>query len=506
MQRNNLIKKVTAFIFTISAIILVASSSWATTYYVSTSGNNSNNGTATTTPYQTIQNALNHVAAGDTVNIMSGTYNESLVIMTSGTSTKRITIQPYNSGTVTINSGSNQTVRINSSSPTGYYTFNSLTFTSTKSSTGDNYASVDLGIGSPGWWGWGAPTDNTKAVNDDSNGYNGFILDHCTINGSVGFMGHYNIVRYCRLEGNNSSPTGIHDKTVVSHHNLYDHNTVHNYTNRGYWGMANISYTTVSNSTFYNDTNGSSKVGVDFDCLAGGPGSYNTISNNIVYNQEVGLEFENGLNSTMNANIVYNCNQGIDIINYGANSGTPNGLEYRNVNTNNVVMNNIVYKCTSVAIELICSPGNSVYNNTLDGNSGAFGAIALINQGTSFGSSNSIIKNNIITNSSRGVVVESNTNNVTVTNNLFYNNSSNGTVGTANVLANPLYIDGTGHNYNLQSSSPAIGKGTAVASVTTDFLGTSRMLSSTYDIGAYAFKTATTVIAPLSAPTGLTVQ
>jgi hypothetical protein len=56
----------------------------ATTYYVATTGNDSNDGSSTL-PWGTIQHAADSVAAGDTVNIGSGTYSECVTLTGSGT-------------------------------------------------------------------------------------------------------------------------------------------------------------------------------------------------------------------------------------------------------------------------------------------------------------------------------------------------------------------------------------------------------------------------------------
>ena len=65
------------------------------TYYVSTSGNDNNNGSLST-PWRTIQKAANTVAAGDTVQVRAGTYNEVVTMKTSGNATSGyITFQNY---------------------------------------------------------------------------------------------------------------------------------------------------------------------------------------------------------------------------------------------------------------------------------------------------------------------------------------------------------------------------------------------------------------------------
>src|SRR5579859_1304233 len=65
------------------------------TYYVSTSGSDTNAGTLSA-PWRTIQHAANTVAAGDTVQVRAGTYNEIVTMKTSGNATSGyITFQNY---------------------------------------------------------------------------------------------------------------------------------------------------------------------------------------------------------------------------------------------------------------------------------------------------------------------------------------------------------------------------------------------------------------------------
>jgi hypothetical protein len=62
--------------------------------YVSTTGNDVNNGTSLSTPWRTIQKAMNSATPGSTVNIVAGTYNERLTLGVSGTVGNYITFQP----------------------------------------------------------------------------------------------------------------------------------------------------------------------------------------------------------------------------------------------------------------------------------------------------------------------------------------------------------------------------------------------------------------------------
>jgi VCBS repeat-containing protein len=66
------------------------------TYYVATSGNDTSDGSQPT-PWLTIGKAASSAAAGDTVKIMPGTYDEQVVISKSGTVNNYITFKSYDS-------------------------------------------------------------------------------------------------------------------------------------------------------------------------------------------------------------------------------------------------------------------------------------------------------------------------------------------------------------------------------------------------------------------------
>jgi len=79
-----------------------------------------------------------------------------------------------------------------------------------------------------------------------------------------------------------------------------------------------------------------------------------------------------------------------------------------------------------------------------------------------------------------------------VVNNLVFGNilSSVGDSGTRSVVAtnlagNPGYVSATAGDFHLQSASPAIDAGTAIAAVPTDYAGVTRPQGARYDIGAY---------------------
>ena len=80
----------------IATLFVLGVSSFAATYFVSTSGDNNNDGLSPTSAWRNIQYAADHVAAGDTVNILGGVYNELVNIAASGSEAAGyITFQNY---------------------------------------------------------------------------------------------------------------------------------------------------------------------------------------------------------------------------------------------------------------------------------------------------------------------------------------------------------------------------------------------------------------------------
>ena len=71
-------------------------------YYVNTTGNDDTGDGSYNIPWQTIQNGLDQLSAGDTLNIMAGTYNEKLFIEVSGSDENKIVIRNNSNDTVII--------------------------------------------------------------------------------------------------------------------------------------------------------------------------------------------------------------------------------------------------------------------------------------------------------------------------------------------------------------------------------------------------------------------
>ena len=236
-------------------------------------------------------------------------------------------------------------------------------------------------------------------------------------------------------------------------------------------------------------------------------GSYTQVSNNHVHhltlsggctgNGGAGIMNANysGSNGDIIGNVVHDiskpgaCNavQGI----YGANKGGK-------------IVNNIVYRAASYGIHLWHAATDvTVANNTVfaNGSSGMGGGI-VSGTGDSPGGvllQNTKVVNNIVYNNPRSGITQYcysgqnciGSGNVTM-NNLVYGNGTNISLkvgsATGTISANPMFVSynptGTG-DYRLQSSSPAINKGTSSYAPTTDMLGVARPKGGAFDIGAY---------------------
>ena len=134
---------ITFLIISISGILPAYAAS--NVYYVAKNGSNSNPGTESQ-PWLTIQNAVNKVAAGDTIYVESGTYNETVSIISKPSS---ITIQAYPGNSPIIDgsglsTGETGLVTIRN---TNYLTINGFEIRSTTASSGGYgvyaYESID---------------------------------------------------------------------------------------------------------------------------------------------------------------------------------------------------------------------------------------------------------------------------------------------------------------------------------------------------------------------------
>jgi parallel beta-helix repeat protein len=154
--------------------------------------------------------------------------------------------------------------------------------------------------------------------------------------------------------------------------------------------------------------------------------------------------------------------------------------------TTNTAYNNLVYDLgfsdtswatwdNSAGIYLFGSTNPYVWNNTVANNVNMHGIYA---DGTSGGEvRNNIAYGNIGATDTRPAEQIRNT-------------GTSVTVTTNDTTANPLFVNASTGDFRIAVGSPAIDQGTTIATVTSDFIQTSRPQGAAYDIGAYEFVTA----------------
>src|SRR6202050_2405308 len=136
------------------------------TYYVSPSGNDSNPGT-NAAPWLTIQHAASTVAAGSTVYVEPGTYNESINVTVSGTSSAPITFIGQ-SGAIVGGTGLTPTTsqtqglwNIGSATPAGV----DVSYVTIQGFTIENYTTSNANATPAGIWIWGLSKGIISLIN-----------------------------------------------------------------------------------------------------------------------------------------------------------------------------------------------------------------------------------------------------------------------------------------------------------------------------------------------------
>jgi len=263
---------------------------------------------------------------------------------------------------------------------------------------------------------------------------------------------------------------------------------------------------------------------VGFDISGPGRlGILNYASNTLVKGNHIhNLTLSGGCTGSGGAGVVnatYSGSNGDVIGNVVHDIGKPGGCNgvqgIYSSNAGGKIMNNIVYRVSSYGIHLWhAASGTIIANNTVfaNGSSGMGGGIV-----TGVGDSpggvqlvNTKVVNNIVYNNPRAGILQycySGVNCIgsgnVVANNLVYGNGSAITMkvgsATGTVSADPKFVSyyptGTG-DYRLQSTSPAINKGTSSYAPTTDFLGAARPSGGAFDIGAYEMGATTSTTPP----------
>jgi hypothetical protein len=186
-------------------------------------------------------------------------------------------------------------------------------------------------------------------------------------------------------------------------------------------------------------------------------------------------------NNTIRYNYIHNTSGGIP-------AGVPNSVPTYSYVNGRRSQGIIVYNGTN----------NRVYGNVIANlripSTGIVGGSASILVGG--GASNTKIYNNTVYNSGIGIYTHPGTTITSIKNNIVYGNSyadlindGAGMLLSNNLTTNPNFVNPLANDFRLQSTSPAIDKGSDLSTegILVDASGRSRPQGSGYDIGAYEY-------------------
>ncbi|MBB6731516.1 right-handed parallel beta-helix repeat-containing protein [Cohnella zeiphila] len=477
----------------------------ATAYYVSTTGSDSNPGTSPDSAWQTLQHAADAAVPGDTVYVMGGTYNQKLKISKSGTSAGGfITFQNYPDQTaildgtgLTVNE-SEGLVEIDSASYVRIQGFEIRNFTSSVRDV------VPMGI----------YVNGSGNHIDLLNNYVHDIKSTAAVRSDLSGRDAHGIAVY------GTEATAISDVTI-------DGNTLTNLvlgSSESLVVNGNVTDFQMTNNLVHdNDNIGIVAIGFEGTAPSNDQARNGVIRGNTVYNITAVNNPAYGKpvpNDDYSADGIY-VDGGKDIVienntSYSNDIGIELASEHTGKATSNVTArNNLVYKnrYTGIAIGGYDSDRGStigciIVNNTLYKNDtvGYEGGQLLLQYDTQ----NNTIENNIMVASSSNILIQNsfkkNTGNI-VDYNLYYGpggasgsawvwkNISYGSFsayksGTGNdahsLFAAPQFVDAASSDFHLASSSPAVDAGYTDTAVigSTDIDGDARVIGSSVDIGA----------------------
>ncbi|MBV8518217.1 MAG: right-handed parallel beta-helix repeat-containing protein [Acidobacteria bacterium] len=429
--------------------VLSTATAHAATYYVATSGNDANAGSLAA-PFKTVTRASYAVKPGDTVQVRGGIYSERVMIGSKGTATARITFQPYPNEKVIFDGANvgtgNNVVTV---SEAAFVTLGGFEIRNGVSIGLCSYGSHDVTL-----------INNT--VHD--NFRNGIYV------GAEGFGQSYN--------------NSVDSNTV--YHNVIE-NQAHNWN--GGWAtgvsLVRTNDSRVTNNTIYeNDGEGVVTILAQNDLVQN-----NTIRDNF----SVGVYVDNSRFITTNANLIYSTGlsryfrDGMPACGFGtANEVYDSSLP----SSDNTWTNNIVVNTRWGFFYGAYDNGGGLKNAVVANNTFYKSAQQMIWIAQDAHANNLFVNNVFYQNG--GV----NTPNIegagtTFKNNAWYGGIAGVAAGIGDVLLNPGFVNPggvTAADYKLTSTSPLIGRGADVATVTNDYFGVAR--TSSYDIGAQEFSSA----------------
>jgi len=441
---------ITGSSFTTANALVTPGAGTGQTYYVSTTGSNSNNGLSPQAPFQTIQQAVNTVGPGGTIEVMAGNYAGGIVFGTVGTATAWITLEPYQNQAVVIDGGS---------------AMNDLFFTSATNAPA-YWIVKGFTIRSALQYAVQIDTPDVKIV--DNNIY---YSDYSIV--KLVSTAHNIVIWGNQIHDNNhSSAQAAVSKAVdmVGAVNvLVAYNNVYNISFIGLYCKGNATDITFEDNTLNNIGSRGIMLGESTGVQFLQPGktyeSYNSIiKNNVITNDQSACLSES---SSYNAEIYNNSCYNVAISRHGA-IFISNESALGQAGTNVYVRNNVVYDSSSLPMVVIAPHAMTDYT-TLHINHNMYYDTA----GVTFEWDDKSIYNMAFNTWQQTTGLELNT---IVADPLYANITPVGAI-MPSVTGNTLL--------SVSANSPAINAGIVLPSVTHDINGIARPTSGSYDLGAY---------------------
>jgi uncharacterized protein YjdB len=484
------------------AVTAAVATGGGSSFYVATTGNDSNSGTLAS-PWRTIQHAASTVQAGDTVFVRAGVYSESVNIGVSGSAgAGPVTFESY-PGETAIVDGTGLTP--SSSDTQGLFNIVNQSYVTIEGFEIRNYTTSNANSVPAGIWVTGSGS-NVQLLNNIVHN----ITTTSEKNGNA-----FGIAVY-----GSGAPASI-DSLTISGNQVYDLKTGNSESVNVDGNVTNFAIT--NNIVHDNDNIGIDAIG--FEGVSSSP-TYDyarngSISGNTVYNISAinnpgegnqydadGIYVDGGSQIIVERNLLYNNDLNIEAA--SEHSG--------HVASFVTIRNNVVYHGNSVGISIGGYASNvggsdhiTIVNNTLfenDTQNTGSGELQV-----QYYTTNCVFENNIVYASSQGLFINNYTNSepspVAVDYNLYFsslNSASadflwNGTDHSGfssyqsatgedghSQYADPLFLSLTTPNLQVESTSPAVNKGTNLGATiegTLDFAGNPRAPGSGIDIGAY---------------------
>jgi len=414
---------------------LISAISTATKYYVSGKGNDKNSGRTTSSAFRTIQMAADLTNPGDTVLIMDGVYKNGhpsgtvLDIKRSGRANAWITYKAYPGHRPKIQHNGWHGIWIRDGA--SYIEVNGL-------EVAGNNGNITRAYG----------------LSQKYNEFNPLTNGNCiSIDGTEKGRSHH--IRILNNKVHNCGGGGI--SAIESDYLTVDSNEVFNNAWYSVHGCSGISL--LNNWNFDNDQN--YKI---------------FITRNKVYNNKMLVPWH----------ITGKIQDGNGIIiDRGMNKQKGSKLSAYRGRT--LIANNISYKNGGGGIHTFHSENiDIVYNTSYLNNQSpeiSYGQISIN------ASNNVNVLNNILySQGGKPINVRYGGSNVKFDYNLNANSSLIKASGPSDMIADPLFMNASGGDFRLKSTSPAINSGMKFNSVTTDFLGDPRVKGSRSDRGAHEMR------------------